>query len=51
MVLDTIFGVNVSLDSLTVDSHLAQFDPRAELRGFRHRDKQYVISSAGARQV
>lgn len=51
MVLDTIFGVNVSFDGLSVESRLAQFDPRAELRGFRHRDAQYVIDSKGARRM
>jgi hypothetical protein len=48
MVLDTLFGVNVSLDDLRVESRLAQFDPKAELRGFRYQDKTYVISSNGA---
>jgi hypothetical protein len=48
MVLDTLFGVNVSLDDLSVESRLAQFDPKAELRGFRHQDKTYVISNKGA---
>jgi hypothetical protein len=48
MVLDTLFGVNVSLDDLHVESRLAQFDPKAELRGFRHQDKSYVISRNGA---
>ena len=51
MVLDTIFGVNITLESLTVDSHLAQFDTKAELRGLRHRDKHYVITGTGARSV
>ncbi len=48
MVLDTLFGVSVSLDDLHVESRLAQFDPKAELRGFRHQNKTYVISSKGA---
>jgi hypothetical protein len=48
MVIDTIFGVNVSLDDLRVESRLAQFDPSAELRGFRHQNKSYVISGKGA---
>lgn len=51
LVLDTIFGVNVAVDSLEVDSRLRQFDTKAELRGFRHREKQYVISMEGARAV
>lgn len=48
MVIDTIFGVNVSLDKLTVQSHLADFDAAAELRGLRHFDKQYVINMKGS---
>ncbi len=48
MVLDTLFGVSVSLDDLSVESRLAQFDPKAELRGFRHQDKTYIISNKGA---
>jgi hypothetical protein len=49
MVIDTIFGADVSLDGLIVNSRLAEFDARAELRGLRHRDKQYIIGSKGAR--
>jgi hypothetical protein len=49
LVLDTLFGVDVSLDRLHVESRLAQFDSKAELRGFRHQDKTYVISSNSAR--
>lgn len=49
LVLDTIFGVDASLDGLHVESRLAQFDSKAELRGFRHQDKTYVINSNGAR--
>lgn len=48
LVLDTIFGVKVSLDALTVQSQLAHIDPRAELRGFRQHDKQYVVTRSGA---
>lgn len=48
MVFDTLFGVNLSLDGLRVESRLAQFDPKAELRGFRHQDKTYLINSHGA---
>jgi hypothetical protein len=51
MVIDTIFGVNVSIDGLTVHSHLAEFDPHAELRGFRQGDKQYLINNKGAQVV
>lgn len=49
MVLDTVFGVNVSLDGLTVESRLQPFDPRAELRGFRHHERSYIIDKNGAR--
>ena len=48
MVLDTLFGVSVSLDDLSVESRLAQFDPKAELRGFRHQGKTYIINNKGA---
>ncbi|HEY4011051.1 MAG TPA: hypothetical protein VGM11_12935 [Acidobacteriaceae bacterium] len=48
MVIDTLFGVNVSLDDLRVESRLAQFDPKAELRGFRHHEKTYSIDNQGA---
>lgn len=48
MVLDTLFGVNVSLDGLSVESRLAQFDAMAELRGFQHQDKTYRINTQGA---
>ena len=51
MVIDTIFGVNVSLDSLTVHSNLAEFDDAAELRGLRHLDKQYVINMKGSQTM
>jgi len=51
MVIDTIFGVNVSLENLTVHSHLAQFDAAAELRGLRHADKQYVINMKGSQAI
>jgi hypothetical protein len=49
LVLDTIFGVNASLENVTVESHLAHFDPKAELRNFTHQGKQYTITAAGAR--
>jgi len=49
MVIDTIFGVGLSLDGTTVNSRLADFDLKAELRGLRHHDKQYIIDSKRAR--
>lgn len=49
MVLDTIFGVDVSLNGLHVESRLGQFDAKAELRGFGYQGKSYTISNKGAR--
>ncbi len=51
MVIDTIFGVEVSLDGVTVNSRLKEFDAHATLHGLRHRDRQYVIGSGGARTI
>ncbi len=51
MVIDTIFGVEVSLDGVTVNSRLAEFDTHATLHGLRQRDRQYVIGSKGARAI
>jgi hypothetical protein len=51
LVIDTIFGVNVSLDGLTVLSNLAQFDSAAELRGLRHGNQQYVVNMKGAEVI
>ena len=51
MVLDTLFGATLSLDGITVQSRLEPFDPRAELRGLRQGDKQYMVNRAGARAL
>lgn len=51
LVLDTLFGVTLSLDGITVQSRLAQFDSRAELRGLRQGEKKYVINREGARAI
>jgi hypothetical protein len=51
MVIDTIFGVSMSLDGIAVKSRLSDFDSRAELRGLRHYDKRYVIGSKGAQPL
>lgn len=51
MVIDTLFGVELSLDNLTVTSRLENFDPGAELRGLRQHDKRYIIHRGGAKPM
>lgn len=51
MVLDTLFGVTLTLDGINVESRLSYFDGHAELRGLRQGDRQYVVDSQGARLV
>lgn len=48
LVIDTIFGVRLTLDSIAVDSHLMEFDRTAALRGLHFQGKEYVIASTGA---
>jgi hypothetical protein len=52
LVIDSIFGADLTLyDGLQVKSHLADFDPAAELRDVNYQGKSYVISSRGAHPV
>lgn len=51
LVLDTIFGVTVSLDGISVQSRLDAFDTRSELREFRRGGQRYVISKNSARPM
>src|SRR6202008_2035910 len=46
LVIDTIFGANPTLfDGISVESRVADFDPKARLVNLRHQSKRYVISS------
>ena len=48
LVIDTIFGVNLSLsDGVSAKPKLADFDPKARLTNLRHQGKNYVVSAKG----
>ena len=51
LVLDTIFGVDAGLDAIQTRPQLAQFDPHAELHGFRHHGKQFRITGTGTQAL
>jgi hypothetical protein len=52
MVIDTIFGVDLTLDSgIQVKSHLQDFDPYAKLERLVYQGREYTISSEGSQQA
>jgi hypothetical protein len=51
LVIDTLFGADPGLDAMSAKPCLTGFDPRAELRGLRYRDKQFVVNATGVRPL
>lgn len=52
MVIDTIFGADLTLDSgIRVNSQLKDFDPSAKLVNLNYQGREYTVSSEGARQA
>lgn len=47
LVLDTVFGIDATLDGPSAHPRLSHFDPNAKLHGLRIQKKDYIVSSSG----